>query len=206
MTTQENKSPSSTSPPPPKAFKAVFPLVLAIVGTILMGLGVATWWRTKTTAPSHKGEPTETISLENGEILPDLEFYTEDQKPVRLSEALATRKLILLNFWASWCQACLIEMPALGKARAMLAPLGFEIFAVNVDENPKIGIEKTRKRIEIPFPIWIDKDGEISEKMDIHAIPVSIIINQKREILWTVYGEREWDSDDTIEKLKAYLQ
>lgn len=114
-------------------------------------------------------------------------------------------KIVVLNFWASWCEACLVEMPSLVKLRHAFQGQGLEVVPLNVDDNPEAVIPRMAEVLKIDFPIFVDRDQELSRKFDVHGIPFTAILRSNGEILLMEAGERDWFSKDVQEKVKSWL-
>lgn len=105
-------------------------------------------------------------------------------------------KVTLINFWASWCEACMVEMPSILKLREAYKAKGFEVAAINSDENPRAVVPPLVKKLGLTFPIFTDADGALAEKFDVHAIPFSVLIDRDRKVLMIETGERDWNATD----------
>ena len=78
---------------------------------------------------------SERVELAEGVQLPDMALTQLDGTQVMLSKL--PHKIMMINFWATWCDSCIEEMPSLVKLRDQYASKGFEVLGINVDENPK---------------------------------------------------------------------
>ncbi|MGZ3698075.1 MAG: TlpA disulfide reductase family protein, partial [Bdellovibrionota bacterium] len=114
-------------------------------------------------------------------------------------------KVTLVNFWATWCEACMEEMPSILKLRGRFKDRGFEVVAVNVDENPEAVLPATLKQLGIDFPVYIDKEGQVAGLFDVHAIPLTVMINSSRKVLLVQDGERNWMDEDLLSKMEKWL-
>ena len=111
----------------------------------------------------------------------------------------------MINFWATWCEACMEEMPSLVALREQYAPKGFEILGVNVDENPAQSAPDAVKNMGIKFPIFTDKSNALAELFDVHAIPLTVIIDKSRKILLVEPGGRDWNTEDMQQLMQKWL-
>jgi thiol-disulfide isomerase/thioredoxin len=102
-------------------------------------------------------------------------FVTMDGKKVRLNKKMP--KVVILNFWASWCTPCLEEFPSLVKLqRKYKENKNILILTVNTDDSEILKkVKQIVERYKLNFPIVLDKNGKLVEKFSIAAIPVSII-------------------------------
>ncbi len=106
-------------------------------------------------------------------------------------------KVIMLNFWATWCPPCRNEMPSMESLYKKMKDKNFVIVAVNIQENSstvKSFIQKNR----YSFPVIIDEKGEVAAKYQIRVIPTTYIIDTKGKIAGVFTGSRDWDSDDVV--------
>lgn len=141
-----------------------------------------------------------------GAVVPDFELSRYPTGKTRVSEILKTKKVLLLNFWASWCEACVAEMPSINQVRADFYEAGFEVLGINLDENPAAVIPRAIKNLGMKFPIFVDPDAEIADQFDVHAIPFTVVIDRGRKILDFHSGDRDWNSEAFRKKLEAWLK
>src|SRR5207237_2073626 len=86
-----------------------------------------------------------------GSVAPEFELASLDGKKVRLSDFRG--KAVLLNFWATWCQPCRIEMPWFEALQKQYGPQGFQVLGIAVDDASKEDIAKFAKDIGVNYPI-----------------------------------------------------
>ena len=122
-----------------------------------------------------------------------------------LSLADLEGKLVLLNFWASWCGPCNIEKPSMEKLYQELKEEGLVIVGVNLREDKSTAEDFVEKH-DISFPILLDKTGEISGMYGVRSIPTSYLIGRNGKALGGVLGAREWDEDKMVSTLKKLLE
>ncbi len=146
---------------------------------------------------------TQQIELvENAEV-PNFELTQLDGKKVKLGDF--SQKVVMVNFWATWCEACMVEMPSIVALREQFASKGFEILAVNVDENPTQVVPAVMNKFGMKFPVFTDKGNALAELFDVHAIPLTVIINKDHKILFIESGERDWNGEDVHQMLTKWL-
>ena len=143
------------------------------------------------------------IELVEGAQIPDLEMNKLEGGSAQI--ASLPHKVMMINFWATWCEACMSEMPSIVTLRDTFAPKGFEVLGVNVDENPAQVVPEIQKKMGIKFPIFTDKNNLLAEMFDVHAIPLTVIINKDRKILLIESGERDWNGEDLHQMLEKWL-
>ena len=100
-------------------------------------------------------------------------------------------RVVLVNFWATWCKPCEEEMPSMERLYQRLAPQGFELVAVSVDEEAG-DIDKFLRRTPVSFPIALDPGQDISRLYQTQGYPESLLVDQDGRILERYVGPREW--------------
>jgi thiol-disulfide isomerase/thioredoxin len=106
--------------------------------------------------------------------------------------------LVLLNFWASWCPPCIEEMPSMQTLYDELSGSGFEIVAVNVQEDPDT-VQSFIDEHGFDFPVLLDRTGQTAQKYAVRGLPTSYILDADGRILARKVGFHEWDGSDTLE-------
>jgi thiol-disulfide isomerase/thioredoxin len=153
-------------------------------------------------------EETEaTTSTQVGSAIPDFPLATIQGKSAKFSEIISSSKakVVLVNFWATWCEACMVEMPSLIQLRAAYKDKGLEVIGINLDENPETVVPKAMKELGIIFPVFNDNDNKISEYFDVRAIPLSIVVNSDRKILYIENGEKNWNDQEVHHQIEQWL-
>jgi len=87
-------------------------------------------------------------------------------------------KVVLLDFWASWCGSCRQSLPALESLRSEFGPAGFEVIAVNLDTDPQDGLDFLKK-YPVTYPIVQDTQGRIARLFDVRTMPMSYLIDRQ---------------------------
>jgi peroxiredoxin len=100
-------------------------------------------------------------------------------------------KVILLNFWATWCPDCREEMPSLEKLWGKNKSKGVVIIAVAVGSRSK-EVESFARKLRLTFPILLDADGTVRRDYEVTALPMTYIIGKDGKISGRMYGGREW--------------
>ena len=168
---------------------------------LFLTLGALYFLRTFKSSPQK--DPYGRISIQKGAHLPDFEITGFDGHKLLLSKI--NSKILLINFWASWCESCMHEMPSLVKLRDTFHTQGLEILGINLDEHPETIISKTKQAFDMKFPIFTDEEGKLSDLFDVHAIPLTVVINHEREILLIYDGEKNWFSPAMQAQTKEWL-
>jgi len=113
-------------------------------------------------------------------------------------------KVVILNFWATWCPPCRAEMPSMEILYQRFKSQGLEILAVDVGEN----INTVRQFIHnsnYTFPVILDRHSRVSGIYGIVAFPTSYIIDREGKIIAIVVGSISWDTPEAITAFEALL-
>ena len=113
-------------------------------------------------------------------------------------------KVVLLNFWATWCPPCRAEMPSMETLYQRFNSRGFEILAVNLRETPAV-VRQFIQNGGYTFPIMMDRDGRTGAIYGIEAIPTSFIIDRQGKIIGRLVGSIHWDTPQVIAAFEALL-
>jgi peroxiredoxin len=115
--------------------------------------------------------------------------------PVRISDFRGN--IVLLNFWATWCPECRIEMPSMQKLHSRFKDNNFVLVSINIKETAA-EVKNFFKKYKLTFIGLLDSDGKAGSQMAIRAIPTTFILNRNGKIAGTIMGAREWDSKASI--------
>ena len=118
-------------------------------------------------------------------------------------------KVVLLNFWATWCSACVAELPSMMKLYEALHADGFEIIAINSNDQEDLEkvVPEFIKKLGLNFPTYFeDNDKRLERSLQVVAIPFSALLDKQGKILWSESGERDWMSETMIAEVKKHLQ
>ncbi len=142
-------------------------------------------------------------------LVPDplkpIDFQLPDLAGARVRLSALTGKIVLLNFWATWCPACRAEMPSMQKVYQALRAEGLEILAVNLGEDGKT-VRAFAKQQGLGFPIALDSDGSVGTQYGAHALPTTLLLDRHGLIFAWAVGSREWDSPEMLALLRAILK
>ena len=133
----------------------------------------------------------------------DFSLKDENGKVYRLSDYRG--KVVVLNFWATWCPPCREEMPAMERAHQKVKNEKIAIIAVNVgeDEDTVFGFTGL---YPMTFPLPLDTDGSVVKKYPVTGLPTTFIISPDGTVTHRAVGGRHWDDDQLLNKLRAMLK
>ena len=151
----------------------------------------------------HK-ESVQAVELNEGGQVPNFDLEPLQGNKVQVGDL--SHKVMMINFWATWCEACMEEMPSIVALREKYSSKGFEVVSINVDENPEKVVPPTVKSLNMKFPIYQDKSNTLSEMFDVHAIPLTVVINHDRKILMVESGGRDWNAEDVNQLMEKWTK
>jgi peroxiredoxin len=128
------------------------------------------------------GESPEPVKVEKFPDAPDFNLRTPKGKIVHLSDYKG--QVIIVNFWATWCSPCILEIPHLQAMYKELSPEGFVVLGINIDEARHIsGIRPLAKKLGMEYPILLDKDRSVMNVYNPSGVlPYNLVINRKGQI------------------------
>ena len=124
-------------------------------------------------------------------------FSLTDLKDNKHSLSDYRGKVVLVNFWASWCPPCIHEMPALKKLKQSYADKAFEILTLNVAEK-KYKVRKFSKMIKLDLPVLLDTSSETFDRWGVKTLPTSFLIDASGSVRYRVFGNPGWGSTEAL--------
>lgn len=132
-------------------------------------------------------EPVPAPSLD----LPDL-----DGNPVTLTDLHG--RVVLVNFWGTWCPPCVEEMPSIQRLQNQLSDRPFSVLAVNVNEA-RNRVAAFAKRNDIALRVLQDATGDVSRAWDVQVFPTSYLVDGSGQVRYRALGPVDWDSGEPLE-------
>ena len=112
-------------------------------------------------------------------------------------------KFVLVNFWATWCNPCKVEMPLLEKLHQTLKSEKFTVLGLHVGPGPE-NIEEFKKLMPFSFPIYVDMDLEVN--WGVPGLPTTFLMNPEGKLIYRAVGKREFASDEMVNFLKNQIE
>ena len=139
-------------------------VVAAVLGVTLVGVLVVNGWSMGSRVPV-VGTPAE-----------DFQLVDLNGNPQRLGDYRG--KVVLLNFWATWCKPCTTEMPAMQRTYDKLREKGFVVLAVNELED-ETEVREHIRQFGHTFPVLMDRDNKVANQFGVYGLPVSFFIDER---------------------------
>jgi peroxiredoxin len=120
-------------------------------------------------------------------VAPDFTLKASDGRNLRLREMRG--KVVMLNFWATWCGPCRDEMPKLDQLYQQYHKNGFILLGINIDDNPENAAAMAR-RLGVKFPVLFDQGKKASKLYKVDAMPSTVIIDRDGNVRYVHRGYR----------------
>lgn len=156
---------------------------LAVAGLLIIIAGFGLVWASQSSSSATVPQPT---AQPSGQIAPDFTLTTLDGDTVSLSDLRG--KVVLVNFWASWCPPCVAELPTIHQFYQSHQADGFVVLAVNAQEN-RGTVSGFINQHGYTFPVLLDPDSVAADEYGIRALPTSFIVDKNGEIQYVHRGE-----------------
>ena len=138
-----------------------------------------------------------------GFSLPPLGAGADSGAPYAL--AALRGRVVLVNFWATWCEPCESEMPAMERLYAALPRDRFELVAVAIDDDEGL-VQAFQDEYRLSFPIVLDLDQSVYQTYQTMGVPESLLIDQEGRIIERYVGPREWDAPEYVERIRQLIE
>jgi thiol-disulfide isomerase/thioredoxin len=135
---------------------------------------------------------------------PETTFQDADGQSVTLGTFRG--RVVLLNFWATWCAPCVREMPSLDRLQARFEGAGLTVVAVSEDFAGLPVVRPFLERLKLGhLKIYLDIDFALSKALGIQGLPTTLLIDRQGRLVGGLEGPAEWDGDDAVALIRYYL-
>jgi peroxiredoxin len=131
-------------------------------------------------------------------------FSLENMSGKRVTLEQYRGKVVLLNFWASWCPPCLEEMPSMQRLYTQMKGRPFEILAIDVGED-EADIRRFNTIMKTTFPVLLDRDGSVYNEWKVYVYPTNFLIDKSGHIRYGSPGAIDWDEKSPVDKIERLL-
>ena len=162
-------------------------LLLALAGGVLIGAaaGYLVFFGLPSATPDSQPQPTaitpqiSVAGLETGSPAPDFALEAADGTMVRLDDYLGD--VVLLNFWATWCAPCRIEMPLLQSTFESFRDQGLIVLGIDFDESADL-VASFGDELGLTFPLLLDPGGKIQQQYKVRGYPTTVVLDREGRI------------------------
>ena len=139
-------------------------------------------------------------ALEDRPLAPDFELKDLDGNSHQLSDYRG--KVLIINFWATWCPPCREEMPSMQRAWQKLEPEGIRLLAINVGEDEDTIFQFTAN-YPVEFPLLMDLDSTVIGEWPVRGLPTTFVVDPQGRLAYRAVGGREWDDEELLAPVRA---
>ncbi|TXH01590.1 MAG: TlpA family protein disulfide reductase [Rhodocyclaceae bacterium] len=132
---------------------------------------------------------------------PPLRLPDADGKPVDL--AAYRGKVVLVNFWATWCPPCRQELPSLSRLKKKLSGEAFEILSVNIGEDVDTVFDFAGNPA---YPMLFDHDSKAMASWPVKGVPTTLLVDRQGRLAYRAVGGREFDDADVVGLIRQLLK
>jgi thiol-disulfide isomerase/thioredoxin len=142
--------------------------------------------------------------LKPADSAPPSAFQLQDLngRPHRLSDYRG--KVVLVNFWATWCEPCRAEMPSIERLQKRLGEQSFAVLAINMDE-PEARIGKFVSSMPLALPVLLDPGAKVTRAWKVRVLPASFVIGPDGRVRYTVIGDMDWSAPTVVDRMAKLL-
>ena len=156
--------------------------------------------------PALAGDPFVSLKMSRlpaGTMAVPFELTTLDGKVMKSSELAG--KVMLVNFWATWCGPCKEEMPSLVRLQKQFDPAHFVMLTITTDLQRQ-GIAHFLSQLEISLPVGFDEDQEVSRSFMVRGLPTTVVIARNGSLVGRAVGPRAWDSPEALAVMRQVME
>jgi thiol-disulfide isomerase/thioredoxin len=137
--------------------------------------------------------------------LPPVGFTDQDGKPLNLESFKG--KVVVLDYWATWCPPCRSEFPALDRLQSRLADKGVVVVAVSLDRGGRPQVDRFYEQLRVAhLAKYLDPKSEGARALGLQGLPTALVIDRQGRQVARIEGPVEWDGPDVAKALDTLLQ
>ncbi len=138
-----------------------------------------------------------------GDLAPEFSLWDLHGRPVSLKSHRGD--VVLINFWATWCGPCRVEMPAMELLYREFHRSGFEILAVSTDSQGAAVTRPFSEALGLTFPILHDSDYRVGLQYGARTLPMTFLVDRQGTIRHRIFGARDWHAPEAHQLIRMLL-
>jgi len=138
----------------------------------------------------------------SGGPLPHFELKDIEGQVHRLADYHG--RVVLVNFWATWCEPCRDEMPSIQRLKQKLSGQPFAVLTVNVGE-PEARIRRFLAQIKLDLPVLLDPDLSVTRGWKARILPASFLVGRDGRIRYSLVGELDWADEHAVKTVSGLI-
>jgi len=189
---------------------SVKPVTLSIVLATALAVGLAAaWFLNLAPPPAAPGAPAagavaHFTPIDPPRPAPDAAF--EDGDGRRLTLADFRGRVLLLNFWATWCGPCVVEMPSLDRLQARLGGADFTVVALSQDRGGAEVVGPFYRRLGLAsLGVYLDPSNRVARALGVDGLPTTFVLDRQGRTVGTLEGPAEWDSPEAVALIERIM-
>lgn len=173
------------------------PVAAFLAWGIVVLLGGAAW------AKDPAFEDMEVTHVSTPTVAADFTLPAPDGTKIRLAQLRG--RVVFVNFWATWCPPCRVEMPSMERLHQQFKGRGLAMLAIDIGESPK-QVARFMKEFRLNFPALVDADSAVASRYGVQGIPVTVLIDRNGRIVGRAVGPRDWASPEGHTLIRSLLE
>ena len=131
-------------------------------------------------------------------------FRLDDLQGRELSLSSLKGKVVLVNFWATWCEPCREEMPSLEKLRKRMEQRPFEVLTINYGEA-RVRAADFATKLGLTIPVLLDPEKKTADAWKVRGLPMTFLVDAQGKVRYWTFGERDWNDGQSVELVERLL-